>query len=141
MQSCSKNPKWPHKTGQHGQNCNAGDSLKCTAQQDKLGKNAYEKKDPIYIYKNGVEIPPIGYVDDVLTVAKCGNKSVVNNAIVNSFTESKKLRYGADKCKQMHGGKSNNICPTLKVHEGEITVSDKETYTVNNMERKISYRR
>ena len=103
-------------------------SLKCTAQQDKLGKNAYEKKEPIYIYKNGVEIPPIGYVDDVLTVSKCGNKSVVNNAIVNSFTESKKLRYGRDKCKQMHVGKSNNICPTLKVHEDTMKVSDKETY-------------
>ena len=58
-------------------------SLKCTAQQDKLGKNAYKHHEPIYIYKNSVEIPQLGYVDDVLTVAECGNKSVVNNAITN----------------------------------------------------------
>ena len=103
-------------------------SLKCTAQQDKLGKNAYENKVPIYIYKNGVEIPPIGYVDDVLTMAKCGNSSVINNAIVNSFTESKKLKYGWGKCKQMHVGKPNNICPKLKVHEDPMKVSDRETY-------------
>ena len=74
-----------------------------------MGKNAYENKVPIYSYKNGVEIPPIGYVDDVLTMAKCGNSSVINNAIVNSFTESKKLKYGWGKCKQMHVGKTNNI--------------------------------
>ena len=34
-------------------------SLKCTAQQDKLGKAAYLNKEPIYIYKETVEIPPI----------------------------------------------------------------------------------
>ena len=75
-----------------------------------------------------LEIPPIGYVDDMLTVAKSGQKSVVNNDIVNSVTESKKLRYGVDKCKQMHVGKSNNICPSLKVHEGEMKINDQETY-------------
>ena len=102
-------------------------SLKCTAQQ-KLGKNAYENKVPIYTYNNGVEIPPIGYVDDVLTMAKCGNSSVINNAIVNSFTESKKLKYGWGKFKQMDVGKAYNICPTLKVHEEPMKVSDRETY-------------
>ena len=87
-----------------------------------------KRKNQSIFIKNWVEIPPIGYVDDALTVAKCGNKCVVNNSILNSFTESKKLRYGVDKCKQMHVGKSNNICPSLIVHEGEMKVSDKETY-------------
>ena len=94
-------------------------SLKCTAQQDKL---------PIYTYKDEVEIPPIGYVDDVLTVAKCGNSSVINNSIANAFTESKKLKYGVDKCKQMHVGKNNSICPKLKVHEQDMKKSESETY-------------
>ena len=67
-------------------------SMKCKAQQDKLGKAAYENKKTIYLYKM-CEIPLIGYVDDVLTLAKCGNNSVINNSIANSFTESKKLRY------------------------------------------------
>ena len=58
-------------------------SLKCTAQQDKLGKKAFENSEPIYSYKDKVDIPPLGYVDDVLTISKCGNKAVVNNAIVN----------------------------------------------------------
>ena len=81
-------------------------SLKCTAQQDKLGKKAYENCDPIYIYKEEVSVPPLGYVDDVLTIAKCGNDAVVNNAIVNAFTESKKLEYNRKKCKKIHIGKS-----------------------------------
>ena len=38
---------------------------------------------------------------------------VTNNAIVNAFTESKKLQYSIDKCKKIHIGKQNNICPKL----------------------------
>ena len=103
-------------------------SLKCTAQQDKLGKKAYEEGKPIYTYKGNVSIPPIGYVDDVLTISKCGNDAVVTNAIVNAFTESKKLRYGVDKCKKIHIGKQNIVCPEIKVHEEKMSESESEKY-------------
>ena len=45
-----------------------------------------------------------------------GKDSVRANAKINSFIESKKLTFGQKKCKQMHIGKENNICPILKVH-------------------------
>ena len=67
-------------------------SIKCTTQQDKLGKAAYKNKEPIYLYKQTVEVPPIGYVDDVLTVSRCGNASVINNTIVNTFTGNQKVK-------------------------------------------------
>ena len=54
--------------------------------------------------------------------------SVRNNAIVNAFTESKKLQYGIDKCKQMHIGKQTNVCPQLKVHNNTMKESDNEKY-------------
>ena len=103
-------------------------SLKCTSQQDKLGKKAYQNNDPIYKYKQSVDIPPLGYVDDVLTIAKCGNDSVKNNAIVNAFTESKKLEYSVDKCKKIHMGKKKFTCPELKVHEEKMNDGEKEKY-------------
>ena len=34
-----------------------------------LGKKAYKSKNPIYIYKNSVEIPPLGMVDDELVIS------------------------------------------------------------------------
>ena len=110
-------------------------SIKCTAQQDKLGKAAYKNKEPIYMYKNSVEVPPIGYVDDILTVARCGNKSVINNTVANAFTDSRKLKYGAHKCKKLHIGKESNNCPKLKVHEELIQTSQSEKYlgeTISN---------
>ena len=70
----------------------------------------------------------MGYVDDVLTVSTLGNSSVQCNTIANAFTESKKLTYGANKCKKIHIGKVNNICPTLKVHDEDMKNSDSETY-------------
>ena len=61
-------------------------------------------------------------------MAKCGNSSVINNSIANAFSESKKVKYGVDKCKQMHVGKKNSICPKLKVHEQDMKMSESETY-------------
>ena len=52
----------------------------------------------------------------------------MNNAIVNAFTESKKLRYGVDKCKKIHIGKLNDICPAIKVHDEQISESESEKY-------------
>ena len=75
-----------------------------------------------------MSIPPLGYVDDVVTISNCGNDAVATNAIVNAFTESKKLEYSENKCKKMHIGKKNNICPELKVHEKSIKVSECEKY-------------
>ena len=50
------------------------------------------------------------------------------NTITNAFTESKKLKYGINKCKKIHIGKETNICPDLKVHHEPMQSSEKETY-------------
>ena len=52
----------------------------------------------------------MGFVDDILAVAKCGNPAVKANAIINSFIESKKLEFGQNKCHQLHVGEYTGIC-------------------------------
>ena len=47
-------------------------SLLCTVSIDRLGKHAYEKPDMLYKY-NGIPIPPLGMVDEVLTVINVEN--------------------------------------------------------------------
>ena len=53
---------------------------------------------------NGVKIPPLGMVDDIATVSKCGVDSVQMNAYLNAKTNMKKLQFGVAKCKKMHLG-------------------------------------
>ena len=46
-------------------------SLFCTATIDKLSQQAYTDKTLLYKYKGEVSVPPLGMVDDVLTIQKC----------------------------------------------------------------------
>ena len=62
-----------------------------TTKMDKIGQKAYSTGAPLYNYKGMVSIPPLGMVDDELTVAECGPKSALTNVTMNNFTESKKL--------------------------------------------------
>ena len=52
-------------------------SLFCTCTIDKLGKHAYEHPELLYMYK-GVTIPPLGMVDDILTVSNVENTETTN---------------------------------------------------------------
>ena len=106
-------------------------SLFCTVSMDKLGKEIYQNKALIYKYKQVVEIPSLGMVDDILTIQKCSNESVKINAVVNGFIESKKLTLSDTKCHRIHIQKhqyQKKDCQKLKVHEKEMIDSDKEKY-------------
>ena len=91
-------------------------SLFCTASIDKLAQNVYTENDLLYKYKGEVSVPPLGMVDDVLTVQKCGATSSAINNEVNAFFEQKKLKLSASKCVQIHVGKKCGECETLYVH-------------------------
>ena len=90
----------------------------------------------VYTYKGCVEIPPVSFVDDILTVSKCGVETTETNCYINAKVESKKLTLGADKCKLLHvtGNKrkknqcSNSKSPTLKIHNESIKETDKFKY-------------
>jgi hypothetical protein len=101
-------------------------SLLCTATMDKIGKMAYNNIDMLYKY-HGVPIPPLGMVDDILTVTDV-NKTLLMNSKVNTFMESKKLKLSHKKCVRIHIGNGHKMCPKLKVHENDMKTENKEKY-------------
>jgi hypothetical protein len=60
-------------------------SLFCTTTMDKLGKLSYGSEELLNKYKDQVNIPSLGMVDDVLSIQKCSVDSVRANAVINSF--------------------------------------------------------
>jgi hypothetical protein len=60
-------------------------SLFCTTTIDKLPQKVYTEEALVYKYKGEVHVPPLGMVDDVLTVQKCGATSATINNEVNAF--------------------------------------------------------
>ena len=101
--------------------------LCCTTTMDKIGQKSYKSGTPLYTYKGMVSIPPLGMVDDELTIAECGASATITNAVMNNFTESKKLRFGIKKCHKMHIGAQKLVCEDIKVHEdvGKTVTKDK----------------
>ena len=77
----------------------------CSKQIDTFGKECLTEKKYTYLYKGKVEIPPLSMVDDVVCVAECGFKSVLINSFLSCKSNTKKLQFGAGKCKKMHIGK------------------------------------
>jgi hypothetical protein len=94
---------------------------------DKIGQRAYKNGSPLYMYKGMVSVPPLGMVDDELTISECGPKSTLTNVFMNNFTESKKLEFGIKKCNKMHIGEETLVCEDIRVHEevGETVIKDK----------------
>ena len=101
--------------------------LCCTTTMDKIGQKAYKTGSALYMYKGMVSIPPLGMVDDELTIAECGANATITNAIINSFTESKKLKFGIKKCNKMHIGEDTLVCEDIRVHDsvGKTVLQDK----------------
>ena len=48
-------------------------------QVDTIGKESLQKMKHIYFFKNIVPIPPLGMVDDLLTISECGYKTRLMN--------------------------------------------------------------
>ena len=106
-------------------------SLCCTATMDKIGQIVYNDEDLIYKYKDEVDIPCLGMVDDLLCIKKCNEKSRNINAAVNAFIESKKLTFSSSKCHRIHfekRSKKTKECPELKVHDDNMETSIKSKY-------------
>ena len=70
-------------------------SLFCTSTMDKLGKQVYNMPEMCYNYK-GVLVPPLGMVDDIITVTNVKETGGMNK-LINTFMESKKLGLSKDK--------------------------------------------
>ena len=87
-----------------------------------------------YLYKGMVRILPLACVDDLLGFAPCGNKSIALNTFINTHMEMKKLKFhtpdqsGKSKCHKLHVGKTNTLCPELRVHGCPMECVQSDTY-------------
>ena len=93
----------------------------CSNSIDKIGKYAIEKGKS-FKYKSLVDVIPLGMVDDILSISKCGFSSVEMNISINTQIELKKMQFHVPtgekkgKCQSLHVGKVSEFCHGMKVH-------------------------
>ena len=91
-------------------------SMFCTTTIDQLSQKSYTEETLLYKYKGEVSVPPLGMVDYVLTIQKCGTTSMAINSEVNAFFEQKKLKLAENKCFKIHVSNKWGECEILYVH-------------------------
>ena len=64
----------------------------CCNQVDTFGKECLEENELLYQYREDVGVPPLGMVDDVIAVSRCGADSVAMNSFLHQETCLKKLQ-------------------------------------------------
>ena len=107
-------------------------NIKCSIQVDTLGKDCITENKGMFKYKGCISIPPLSFVDDVISISNCGVDSIKVNGIIQGKIKCKQLSLGHAKCFQMHiGKKTKHLCPTLKVHGRDMLTSDSEKYLSN----------
>ena len=77
-------------------------NIKCSIQMDTLGKDCYSSGEGLFLYKNAVNVPPLGMIDDIASFSLSGPNAIKTNAIINSKIESKKFEFGPTKCYNIH---------------------------------------
>ena len=102
----------------------------CSVSVDTIGKECLQEHKYLCHYRYSVPIPPLAMVDDLLCIGMCGPTSIQQNAFINYKIASKKLQYGAEKCKKLCIGKthSETTCPDLTIDGWkEIVVTEIKT--------------
>ena len=73
--------------------------LKCAITIDTIRKEALKNEHEIlFDYKKCVKIPPLSFVDNIISVSKCGGKSVQSNAAIRAKIEGMQLEQDHAKC-------------------------------------------
>jgi hypothetical protein len=93
--------------------------LQCALQTDLLGKECLETGNSTYKYKESLDIPPLGYIDDVAGMSQCNVDSIKLNVKTEETIKSKKLKLNEEKCHIMHIGKQK-LCPHLQINKTEM---------------------
>ena len=113
--------------------------IKCSNQMDSISREMIREGVEMYKYRNAITIPPLGMIDDLGAVAKCGPQSVIINAIINAKINMKRLEFNQSKCVKLHVCKDerkgcsesnakNVNCTLLDVQNSEMRMSREEKY-------------
>ena len=107
----------------HGKNFS---SILCTSTLDLIAK-----KCPIepYKYRNSVNIPKAGFLDDLLDITYCGIHTKQMNHYTNEEISKRKLHFSVNKCKQMHIGKIKNKCEDTFIDSWKINCKEENLFT------------
>ena len=73
-------------------------------------------------------VPPMSMIDDIISFAKCGPKSIALNSIIDTKITMKKMIFGPSKCHNLHIGHNTERCPTLKVQGNNVNQKNHSTY-------------
>ena len=103
-------------------------SMIASSHTDEMGKEALDRGEYTYKYKEKVEVPCLTLVDDVLDISECGVESVISNAYLIAKFELKRLKLNKSKCYQIHTLKKSVTCPVLKAHDDIMVRSDGTKY-------------
>ena len=103
--------------------------IECSVHIDNIGKESLKPHMEPYTYKNEVEIPALGWIDDLITVSESGYKTARINALINAQIASKKLRLGAKKCFMMHVGNKHEDYKNNQLYVDGWDVQTVESYT------------
>ena len=101
--------------------------LKCSVQIGDLGERSLEAEIGIK-YKGCLSLPPLSYIDDVLTASNCGIDSIKMNAIVQEKISARHLKLGPTKCKKIHFGNKKVVCPEDKASDSIVEEVSEITY-------------
>ena len=108
--------------------------MQCSNTIDNIGKKCHGRGVHYYMYKHMVRVLPLSMVDDILGISKCGNNSLTLNTFINTQIPIKKLKFHTgnnsvkSKCHKLHIGKSNKMCPELRVHGSPMQQVLTDTY-------------
>ena len=108
--------------------------LLCSNSIDKIGKKCMISREHTYLYKGVARILPLGFIDDLSGIAKCGLESIALNTFLTTQIELKKLKLhttdkkGKSKCVKLHVGKNRGSCQNLSVHGKKMPEVCEESY-------------
>ena len=108
--------------------------IECSLQIDNLGKETLDEDLEPYKYKNKVDIPALGYVDDIITVTESGYKTSRMNSFINAKLAIKKLRLGAKQCFVMHIGNKHDDFKNIELCIDGWSVKTVESYSTGKTE-------
>ena len=63
---------------------------------------------------NKVDIPKLGYVDDLIDIQTCGENTKAMNEYTNDEINKRKLQFHGDKMHRMHVGKEK-VCESIHI--------------------------
>ena len=84
-----------------------------------MAKLSDDSKTEPYKYRNEVEVPKLGFVDDIVDINKCGQQTKDMNDFTNNEINKRKLQCHQEKCHRLHVGKRKE-CETLMIDSWKV---------------------